>query len=236
MTAPSTDDWMTNPASARAVRAEVRRDFPEAFGPFTTDPALPCVLLIGDSISLGYTPHVRRELVGVAGVHRIPDNGGATSLALAMLDEWLGDGRWDLIHFNFGLHDVTQVGDGRVRTPVDAYETHLRRIVSRLCATGARLIFSTSTPVPGITQNPTRDERDVVAFNARAVAVMHDFGVSVNNLHAIAVVRLPELQRPANVHFQPRGYEVLGASVAAAIRSGLLLPAPKTDAVPGPAR
>ncbi len=61
------------------------------------------VLMIGDSISIGYTPVVRELLVDLADVHRIPDNGGATTLGLALLDEWLGDRRWDAVHFNFGL-------------------------------------------------------------------------------------------------------------------------------------
>lgn len=221
MNPASTDDWMINPVSARAVRADVRRDFPEAFAPFTSERARRRVLLIGDSISLGYTPVVRRELAGVANVHRIPDNGGATTLALALLDEWLGEDRWDLVHFNFGLHDITQVSAGVVRTPLDLYEANLRRIVARLRATRAQVLFATSTPVPGVTQNPTRDEQDVVAFNTRAVAVMRELDVPVNDLHAVAASRLAELQLPANVHFRPAGHQALGAAVAAAIRGQL---------------
>lgn len=38
-------------------------------------PGLPRVLLIGDSISIGYTEPVRMELAGKANVHRIPTNG-----------------------------------------------------------------------------------------------------------------------------------------------------------------
>jgi hypothetical protein len=94
VTANATDnvDWMTNPASARGVRARLWRDHPVAFLPVAGDPALPRVLLIGDSISIGYTPAVKELLRGIANVHRIPDNGGATTLALTLLDEWLGDG------------------------------------------------------------------------------------------------------------------------------------------------
>jgi hypothetical protein len=69
-------------------------------------PGLPRVLLIGDSISIGYTLPVRELLKGKANVHRIPQNGGATDVGLEKMASWLGDGKWDVIHFNFGLHDA----------------------------------------------------------------------------------------------------------------------------------
>ncbi|MEI6467818.1 MAG: hypothetical protein WCQ89_24065, partial [Verrucomicrobiota bacterium] len=77
-----------------------------ALAPISDDPRLPRVLLIGDSVSIGYTLAVRRELAGAANVHRPPANGGSTKIGLRDLDRWLGDQRWDVIHFNFGLHDL----------------------------------------------------------------------------------------------------------------------------------
>lgn len=218
---PNRNDWMVNPNSARAVRADVRRDFPAAFETLPDDPALPRVLLIGDSISLGYTPFVRTRLRDTANVHRIPDNGGATTLGLAMLGEWLGAEPWRVIHFNFGLHDVTRLPHGAVRTPPDDYAANLRILAERLRRTGARLIFATTTPVPGRTINPTRDEADVLAANARATAVMRELGVPLNDLHAHATPHLAEWQQPANVHFTPVGYAALAQPVAAAINAAL---------------
>ena len=69
------------------------------------DPSLPRVLLIGDSVSRAYTRTVRKELRGIANVHRAPANCGPTSTGLKKIDVWLGDGKWDVIHFNFGIHD-----------------------------------------------------------------------------------------------------------------------------------
>ncbi|MBW7895979.1 MAG: SGNH/GDSL hydrolase family protein [Opitutaceae bacterium] len=221
MPVPNHNDWMVNPVSARAVRADVRRDFPAAFAPWTENPALPRVLLIGDSISLGYTPFVRELLRATANVHRIPDNGGATTLGLVMLDKWLGPEPWHVIHFNFGLHDITRLPSGTVRTTPDTYAANLRTLVTRLQRTGARLIFATTTPVPGRTINPTRDEADVLAVNARATAVMRELGVTINDLHAFTAPRLAEWQQPANVHFTPAGYAALAEPVAAAIRVAL---------------
>ena len=69
------------------------------------DPKLPRVLLVGDSISMGYTLPVRALLTGKANVHRPPTNCSSTASGLKNLDAWLGPGKWDVIHFNFGLHD-----------------------------------------------------------------------------------------------------------------------------------
>ena len=70
---------------------------------------LPRVLLIGDSISIGYTLAVRDLLEGVANVHRPGTNCGPTLRGLDQLDQWLGDLPWDVIHFNWGLHDLKYI-------------------------------------------------------------------------------------------------------------------------------
>jgi hypothetical protein len=69
------------------------------------DPELPRVLLIGDSVSRGYTQAARNALAGKANVHRAPANCGPTASGLKNMEAWLGDGKWDVIHFNFGIHD-----------------------------------------------------------------------------------------------------------------------------------
>lgn len=67
------------------------------------------VLLLGDSISIEYTLHVRGLLSRVADVHRPPANCESTLLGLKELDHWLGNGKWDIIHFNCGSHDLKLV-------------------------------------------------------------------------------------------------------------------------------
>ncbi|MGH9342569.1 MAG: SGNH/GDSL hydrolase family protein, partial [Terriglobia bacterium] len=82
-----------------------QKAYDEGLKPVKDDPGLPRVLLIGDSISIYYTITVRNSLKGKANVHHIPVNGGNTEFALNHLDDWLGIGKWDVIHFNWGLHD-----------------------------------------------------------------------------------------------------------------------------------
>ncbi len=95
-----------------ANRPREARRVPAAFVPITDDPGLPRVLLLGDSISIGYTLPVRERLLGRANVHRPPANCGPSSLGLERLDEWVGQRPWDVIHFNWGLHDLKYMGPG----------------------------------------------------------------------------------------------------------------------------
>jgi lysophospholipase L1-like esterase len=208
-------------AEARAERPQLAQQFPDAFAPVVDDARLPRVLLIGDSISIGYTPVVREMLRGVANVHRIPDNGGPTTRGLALLDEWLGSGRWNVIHFNFGLHDIARPNGTTLRTTPADYEKNLRALVARLKATGVKLIFATTTPVPNARVNSGRKNTDVLICNNVAKKIMADAGIPVDDLYAVALPRLDEIQLKANVHYTPEGYRVLGAPVAAAIREQL---------------
>jgi acyl-CoA thioesterase-1 len=189
--------------------------------PIQDQPGLPRVLLIGSSVSVGYTLPVRARLAGVANVHRIPGMAGTTANILPHLDGWLGDSRWDVIHFTFGLRDPTRLEDGTLAVPLAEFERNVRRIVERLKATGAKLVWAPATPVPRDDLKPVRKTEDVLAYNAAARAIMTANAVAVNDLYAFALPRLKELQRPDNVHFTEAGSEALGAEVAAAIRAQL---------------
>jgi acyl-CoA thioesterase-1 len=182
-------------------------------------PGLPRVLLIGDSISMGYTIPVREALAGKANVHRPAENCGPTSRGVERLEAWLSPGRWDVIHFNFGLHDL-RLGDGQLQVALDPYEKNLRTMVARLKETGATLIWCSTTPVPEGT-NPPRRNSDVLAYNAVAKKVMDENGIRVDDLYSFALPRLSEIQLPSNVHFTPEGSKVLAGPVAASILEAL---------------
>ena len=59
------------------------------------------MLLIGDSISIGYTLPVRKLMQGKANIHRPLTNCGPTTKGIAEIDKWLGKDKWDVIHFNW---------------------------------------------------------------------------------------------------------------------------------------
>lgn len=182
---------------------------------------LPRVLLIGDSISIGYTIPVRKLLAGKANVHRVPLNGGPSSNGVFMIDSWLGTKQWDVIHFNFGLHDLKRMSDGKQQVSPEAYERYLRLVVERLKKTGAKLIWATTTPVPDGKVSPPRIPADVPTYNAIALRVMEENGVAIDDLYAFALPRLKEIQEPVNVHFKPAGSDMLGAQVVKSIEAAL---------------
>jgi GDSL-like Lipase/Acylhydrolase family len=210
--------------AAPSLHAQAKKPQPKpnpAFAAVKDDPSLPRVLLIGDSISIGYTVPVQQLLKGKANVHRIPTNGGPTINGLKNIDSWLGKGKWDVIHFNWGLHDLKMDKEGKHQVPVEAYEKNLRTLVVRMKKTGAKLLWASTTPVPEAKVSPPRKPGDVEAYNKVALRVMEENGVKVDDLYAFAKPKLKKIQRPANVHFTPEGSKALAKQVAAAIEAAL---------------
>lgn len=192
-----------------------------AYAPVTDVSGLPRVLLVGDSISVGYTLPVRALLKGKANVHRLPENGGPTIRGLKQIDTWIGAGPWDVIHFNWGLHDLKVMEGGKHQVPLDEYRKNLETLVGRMEATGAKLIWASTTPVPEGKLSPVRRSKDVLEFNRVAAEVMDAHNIPTNDLYTAALYRLKEIQRPLNVHFTEEGSEVLAGYVAGAIRGAL---------------
>ncbi len=215
-------------APKAAVKA-VRKPSP-ALAKIEDVPGLPRVLLIGDSISIGYTLDVRELLKGKANVHRIPTNGGPTTNGIANLKAWLGDAKWDVIHFNWGLHDLKYITTNpseridpttpgaHLQVSLADYEKNLTELVKILQATGAKLIWCNTTPAPA--GSPGRVEGDELKYNAAAARVMTAANVPTDDLRAHALKK-PDAQLPANVHYTPEGYRHLAEQVALEITSRL---------------
>ena len=182
---------------------------------------LPRVLLIGDSISMGYTIPVRKLLEGKANVHRIPANGGPTKNGVANIEKWLGAGKWDVIHFNWGIHDLKFMPDGKRQVEPADYEKNLRALVARMKQTGAKLIWATTTPIPDGELNPPRKFGQVAEYNEIALKVMKENGVAIDDLNAHITPKLAELQNPRDVHYKAAGYDFLAQKVAAEITAAL---------------
>ncbi len=195
----------------------------DALAPIEDQPGLQRVLLIGDSISIGYTLPVRELLRGKANVHRILANGGPTKNGTANLEKWLGAGKWNVIHFNWGIHDLKVMPDGKRQVEPEDYEKNLRTLVTRMKATGAKLIWATTTPIPDGELNPPRSFGKVPEYNAVAERVMKENGVPIDDLNASITPRIAELQNPKDVHYKPEGYAVLAEQVVASIEAALAL-------------
>jgi len=198
--------------------------------PAKVDPNLPNVLIIGDSISIGYTGVVRAKLAGKANVVHNPGNAEGTKLGLEKLREWLGDTKWDVIHFNWGLHDMKRVkaetgensndpNDPR-QADLETYTANLEILVKQLKATGAKLIFATTTPFPAGVK-PFRLPEDAARYNAAALGVIRANNIQVNDLYQLVLPKRNTLQKRRNVHFNEEGSKVLGEQVADVILTAL---------------
>ena len=208
---------------------------------------LPNVLILGDSISIGYTPFVQEMLKGKANVFRPmlengkPENCAGTTKGVENVERWLNssgntgvtnsESRWDIIHFNFGLHDIKHVdpvtgeNSQNPKHPQQAnrrqYKKNMEIIVEKLKATGAKLIFATTTPYPNVVEGPLRKPGMPQKYNRVAVKIMNKNGILINNLHAFMVPRLAELQRPNNVHFMEDGSRAMARKVVERINEVL---------------
>lgn len=178
---------------------------------------LPRVLLIGDSISMGYTGPVRKLLEGKANVHRIPANSGPTKNGVANIERWLGNSKWDVIHFNWGIHDLKHMPDGKRQVEPADYEANLRKLVARLKQTGAKLIWASTTPIPEGELNPPRTFGHVKEYNDIAAKVMTENGVTINDLNGWMAPRFEELHKPKDLHYTDAGSQHLAKKVAEAI-------------------
>ena len=194
------------------------------------DAALPRVLLIGDSISIGYTPAVIELMEGKAEVHRIRGNAGNTGRGLQNLSKWLDPekGKWDIIHFNWGLWDLcyrhpeskTQGRRDKVNGTVthtpEQYRKNLEKLVEQLEATGATLIWAATTPVPE--GEAGRKVGDDLVYNKIAAEVMKEHDIPINDLHSLMVPHMKtKTTAPGNVHFTKEGSRILAEQVAATI-------------------
>jgi GDSL-like Lipase/Acylhydrolase family len=203
----------------------------------TPDPSLPNVLILGDSISIGYTLEVRKLLAGKANVFRPlkgegPENCSGTIAGVQNIDRWLEGQKWDVIHFNWGLHDMKHVSkedpakpsskaEDPVQATVEVYSKNMETLVKKMQATGAKLIFATTTPVTPGTTNPLRETTAPGLYNDAAVKIMEQNKIPVNDLYALCLPKLDKLQLPKNVHFNAEGSTALAAEVAKKITESL---------------
>jgi lysophospholipase L1-like esterase len=185
-------------------------------------PGLPRVLIIGDSISIGYASSVSELLRNKANIYRIIGNGCSTTNGLAKLSSWLDDGKWDVIHFNFGLHDAQfRMGGKMQQVPPNDYEANLRTMVRQLKATGAQLIWATTTPAPEGDLGNDRKFDDVTTYNNIALKIMQENAIEVNDLYTAVLPVVIEHRKPKDVHFTSAGYQFLAERVAESIATQL---------------
>lgn len=179
------------------------------------------VILIGDSIRIGYQDFVRRELGTRAQVWSPDENGRDSRNVLAHLDEWSVARQPAVIHINCGLHDLkVEFGATTHQVPRDEYAANIRKILERLQReTRAQIIWATTTPVNQAWHHANKEfdrfEADVVTYNATASAIARELGIPIDDLNTVITNEGRDaLLLPDGVHYQPAGYLLLGKTVA----------------------
>ena len=183
------------------------------------------VVLIGDSIRMGYQEVVRSELEGWADVWGPEQNGGTSENVLARLGDWAIKREPDVLHINCGLHDLRrEIGQETAAIPLNVYSDNVRTIVTRAkTETDAIVIWALTTPVNQEWHHKNkpfdRYETDVTTYNTVAADIARELGIVVNDLFATVIsAERDNLLLSDGVHFKPHGYVLLGKQVAGLIK------------------
>lgn len=168
---------------------------------------LPRVFLVGDSICNGYQEKVRELLDGKMNVSYWISSYCVTSPGyLRLLDFYLDEAKYDVVHFNNGLHSL--------QTAEEDYEKGLRAALAMIRAKqpGAKIIWATSTPL----KDPEKTEK-AKRLNAVAAKVISEFeDIEVDDLFS----EMDPLDRETNwgdtYHFVP---EVQASQAKIVVRS-----------------
>jgi len=186
------------------------------------------VILIGDSIRMGYQDTVREELADVADVWVPEANGGNSRNVLSHLEEWALARDPAVVHLNCGLHDLKKDFDsGEPAVPLEEYESSVRQILCQLKErTRATVIWAMTTPVNEEWHHARkgfdRFEADVEAYNKAAVKVAEELELPIDDLLSVVMeAGRDEQLTPDGVHFTEAGRVLLGKAVAKFIRGYL---------------
>lgn len=172
---------------------------------------LPRVLLVGDSICNGYQRMVQKQLEGKVNVSYWVSSYCLTSPNyLKLLEFYLDEAKYDVIHFNNGLHSLG--------TPDAAWEKRFKAALEliRRKQPKAKLVWCSNTPL-----KDARKTEKAKALNAIAAKEVKRLGIPVNDLFAL----LDPMDRQKNwsdvFHHKPHLREKEADQVVATVLSVL---------------
>lgn len=144
------------------------------------------ILLLGDSIRMGYQEYVKKELEGLAEVVYPEENGRFSKYTLWGVNVWIRDevGRPDIIHWNNGIWDIHR--EPPMTEPLTdkaEYEQNLRRCIQQFRHYTNDIIFATTTFASD--QNREWKKEDIMEYNALAKHIMEEEHIPVNDLNAL---------------------------------------------------
>lgn len=183
------------------------------------------IVLIGDSIRMGYDKYIKDSLKGVAEVYYPDENCRFAEYVLRYAHEWKENGGWgddvDLVHWNAGLWDALELFGDEPLTSLSYYGEAISRIDKRLrmIFPKAKFIFATSTNVNESMSKPefTRHNKTIEKYNEMALKSLKDTDTKINDLYSFTA-SLPDAYRSDWVHFYTdEGTESIGGKVLSVI-------------------
>ncbi len=183
------------------------------------------VILIGDSIRMGYDKYVKESLRDAAEVYYPAENCRFATYIIRFVHEWKKKGEWpedaDIIHWNAGLWDLPEIMDDGTVTPIEHYATQIARIDRRLrlLFPNAKIVFATSTAVQEEKYGKDFMRRNSVIeqYNAAAINALSGTGTIINDLYAITA-SCPEACHSDKTHYStPDGIKLVGDRVLSVI-------------------
>lgn len=177
-----------------------------------TDPKLPRVLLIGDSILNGYQAQVVAALKGKANVDAWVNPYHQSDNVNRLLGEVLDNGPYDVIHFNMGLHGWAKgrIADGTFEPLTRAYVEVIQKKLPK-----AKIIWASSTPVT-VKGKPTELDPEInpiiIEHNRMAAKVMKEMNVPVNDLYSLMVPQLT-LAAGDQFHWKKDAYQMMAKAI-----------------------
>lgn len=181
------------------------------------------IILIGDSIRLGYEKYVTEAFEDIAEIYSPTENCRFAQYVLRNFHEWKKRHAWpqdvDVVHWNAGLWDTIDLFEDGPLTPPEFYADTVKRIDRRirLCYPDAKIIFATSTHV----QEDKYLNKKVTArynsytqkFNEIAIKALEGTGTYINDLFEVTK-NAPEHVFSDMTHYNtPAGCELLGGAV-----------------------
>ena len=185
------------------------------------------VLLLGDSIRMGYDDFVKEELKECEVIYDKDDNGRFSSYTIWMFN-FLNNqyGPFDVVHFNNGYWDMHNEGPNKEReVPIEDYIHNFKRLITFIKSTGAIPIFATTTPIYDTDKKegefePIDYKNDwVIEYNEAALKLMKEENVIVNDLYSLLYDKEKRHYKCSDsLHLTTEGYKKCALQVAKVIR------------------
>ena len=187
------------------------------------------ILLIGDSIRLGYDKYVKMALSDVAEVYSPTENGRFVIFVYRRLHEWkdaLGCGDdVDVVHWNAGLWDDLIMVDGKHLIPIDIYREYVDRTCNmiKILFPKAKIIFATTTPVQEglFTGGGKRFNKDTEEYNRVAIEIVKSHGGEINDLYSLAKAAPVEYHSDLAHYHTKEGTKMLAGQVIKCLEESL---------------